>query len=71
VPPGLAKDRLQLLQKAFLDALKDPELLAEAKKSDLDIDPIDGPTTAKIFAGLYEIDPAMVETLKAILVPKK
>jgi tripartite-type tricarboxylate transporter receptor subunit TctC len=71
VPPGLAKDRLQILQKAFLDALKDPELLAEAKKSDLDIDPIDGPTTAKTFAGLYEIDPAMAETLKAILVPKK
>jgi tripartite-type tricarboxylate transporter receptor subunit TctC len=71
VPPGLAKDRLQLLQKAFLDALKDPELLAEAKKSDLDIDPIDGPTTAKTFAALYEIDPAMAETLKAILVPKK
>jgi tripartite-type tricarboxylate transporter receptor subunit TctC len=71
VPPGLAKDRLQILQKAFLDALKDPELLAEAKKSDLDIDPIDGPTTAKTFADLYEIDPAMAEKLKAILVPKK
>jgi len=71
VPPGLARERLQLLQKAFLDALKDPELLAEAKKSDLDIDPIDGPTTAKTFAALYEIDPAMAEKLKAILVPKK
>ena len=71
VPPGVPRDRLQVLQKAFLDALKDPELLAEAKKSDLDIDPIDGPTTAKTFAGLYEIDPAMAERLKAILVPKK
>jgi tripartite-type tricarboxylate transporter receptor subunit TctC len=71
VPPGLAKDRLQILQKAFLDALKDPELSAEAKKSDLDIDPIDGPTTAKTFSDLYEIDPAMAERLKAILVPKK
>lgn len=71
VPPGVARDRLQVLQKAFLDALKDPELLAEAKKSDLDIDPIDGPTTAKTFADLYEIDPALAEKLKAILVPKK
>ena len=71
VPPGVPRDRLQVLQKAFLDALKDPELLAEAKKSDIDIDPIDGPTTAKTFAGLYEIDPAMAERLKAILVPKK
>lgn len=71
VSPGVAKERLQALQKAFMDALKDPALLAEAKKSDLDIDAIDGPTTAKTFAGLYEIDPAMAETLKAILVPKK
>jgi hypothetical protein len=71
VPPGVAKDRLQTLQKAFLDTLKDAELLAEAKKADLDIDPIDGPTTAKIFAGLYEIDHATAAKLQAILVPKK
>jgi tripartite-type tricarboxylate transporter receptor subunit TctC len=71
VPPGVAKDRLQILQKAFLDALKDPELLAEAKKADLDIDPIDGPTTAKTFSDLYDIDPAMAAKLKAILVAKK
>lgn len=71
VPPGVAKDRLQILQKAFLDALKDPELLAEAKKADLDIDPIDGATTAKTFAGLYDIDPATAAKLKAILLAKK
>jgi tripartite-type tricarboxylate transporter receptor subunit TctC len=71
VPPGVEKERLAILQKAFLDALKDPALLAEAKKSDLDIDAIDGPTTAKTFAGLYEIDAATSAKLKAILVPKK
>jgi tripartite-type tricarboxylate transporter receptor subunit TctC len=71
MPPGVPQDRLLALQKAFLDALKDPELLAEAKKSDLDIDAIDGPTTAKTFASLYEIDPATASKLKAILVPKK
>jgi tripartite-type tricarboxylate transporter receptor subunit TctC len=71
VPPGVEKERLAVLQKAFLDALKDPALLAEAKKSDLDIDAIDGPTTAKTFAGLYDIDAATLAKLKAILVPKK
>jgi tripartite-type tricarboxylate transporter receptor subunit TctC len=71
VPPGVEKERLAILQKAFVDALKDPALLAEAKKSDLDIDAIDGPTTAKTFAGLYEIDAATAAKLKAILVPKK
>lgn len=71
VPPGMPQDRLQTLQKAFLDALKDAELVTEAKKSDLDIDAIDGPTTAKTFASLYEIDSATSAKLKAILVPKK
>jgi tripartite-type tricarboxylate transporter receptor subunit TctC len=71
LPPGVPTDRVALLQKAFIQTLKDPELLSEAKKSDLDIDPIDGPTIAKTFAGLYDIDPATSAKLKAILAPKK
>lgn len=71
VPPGIPKDRLRILQKAFVDALKDPALLAEAKKSDLEIDPIDGSTIAKAFAGLYELDGSMIAKLKEILVAKK
>ena len=71
VPPGTPPDRLQILQKAFMDVLKDSDLLAEAKKGDLEIDPIDGPTLAKIFAGLYELDSGTTAKLKEILVPKK
>jgi hypothetical protein len=71
VPPGMAKDRLALLQQAFMRTFKDPGLMAEAKKSQLDIDPVDGQTIAKTLAGLYELKPAMVAQLKDILVPKK
>ena len=71
LPPGVPADRVALLQKAFIQTLKDPDLLVEAKKSDLDIDPIDGPTIAKTFAGLYDIDPSTSAKLKAILAPKK
>src|SRR5437867_29963 len=42
VPPGTPKDRVQILRKAFVDTMKDPELLAEAKKASLDINPDDG-----------------------------
>ena len=45
--------------------------MAEAKKADLDIDPIDGTTTAKTFASLYDIDAATAAKLKAVLLPKK
>jgi tripartite-type tricarboxylate transporter receptor subunit TctC len=71
VPPGMAKDRLDLLQKAFVDTLKDPEFLAEAKKSKLDIEVIDGPTIAKKFGALFELKPDTVAKLKEVLLPKK
>lgn len=71
VPPATPQDHLQILQKAFTDVLKDPELLAEAKKGDLEIDPLDGPTLAKTFAGLYEIDSGTTAKLRELLVPKK
>ena len=40
--PGTPADRLKILRGAFDQALKDPELLAEAKKSRMDVDPDDG-----------------------------
>lgn len=71
VPPGMAKDRLELLQRAFIKTLKDGDLVAETKKSQLDIDPVDGPTIAKTLTALYDLKPATVARLKEILLPKK
>lgn len=71
VPPGMAKDRLELLQRAFTQAFKDPELIAEGKKSQLDIDPVDGPAVTKVLTSLYELKPATVARLKDILLVKK
>jgi tripartite-type tricarboxylate transporter receptor subunit TctC len=71
VPPGTPKERLQLLQKAFMDTVKDPELLAEAKKAQLEFKPVDGPTIAKIFAGFYEMKPDTKEKLRQIVLPGK
>ncbi len=71
LPPGTPKDRVQLLRKAFLATLRDPELLAEAKKSKLEIGPIDGPTIAKLAADLYKLDPALLSRLKEILISKR
>jgi tripartite-type tricarboxylate transporter receptor subunit TctC len=71
VPPGTPKEPLQILQKAFMDTLRDPELLAEAKKGQMEIDPIDGPTTAKNLSSLYDLSPSIIAKLKEILLPKK
>jgi len=67
----MAKDRLELLQLAFARTLKDPELLAEANRAQLDINPVDGPAIAKTLASLYDLKSATVAQLKEILLPKK
>ena len=71
VPPGVPQDRLQLLQKAFMDTLRDPELLADAKKSKVDIAPTDGPTVAKMMAKLYDMRPELKTKLTELLIPGK
>jgi hypothetical protein len=71
VPPGLAKDRLDLLQRAFIKSFSDADLIAEAKKAQLDIGPVDGPTIGKTLSGLYDLKPATIARLKDILLPKR
>jgi len=41
-PPGIPADRLKILREAFLKTLKDPDLLAEAKRKNFDITPSTG-----------------------------
>ena len=70
LPPQVPVQRVQTLQKAFIATLKDPQLLAEAEKAKLEIDPIDGPGIEKMVNGLYEIEPAVVSRVKQILEAK-
>ena len=42
LPPRTPKDRVEILRKALQDTMKDPEFLADAAKSRLDIDPVTG-----------------------------
>ena len=71
VPPGMPKERLMMLQKAFMETTKDPELLAEAKKAKLEFKPVEGPKIAKILAGFYNLKDATKSKLKAIVLPGK
>jgi len=67
LPPGTPKDRVQLLQKAFMDTMTDPEFLADAKKGQLDIDPVPGEEVEKTVARFFKLDPALVAKLREIL----
>ncbi len=67
LPPGTPKDRLQILRKAFLDTLKDPEFQAEAKKARLDVDPVTGEELREIVNNLFKLDAALLTKWKQAL----
>ena len=52
-PPGIPEDRKAALIAAFDATVKDPEFLAEAKKLDLDVNPVSGSAIDKLLAELY------------------
>jgi tripartite-type tricarboxylate transporter receptor subunit TctC len=54
-PPGIPKERAQALQQAFIDTMKDPEFLAEAKKQTLEINPVPGPEIERLLKDTYQI----------------
>ena len=66
-PPGMAADRVAVLRKAFDAAMKDPELLAEIQKANLDFEPLDGASLAKIVAEAANADPGVVSRMQKIM----
>jgi tripartite-type tricarboxylate transporter receptor subunit TctC len=72
VPPGTPKERLQLLRKAFADTMKDPEFLAEAKKSKFDETYVSGEEIEKYVTEVLAVTPKAKELLSFLMVkPKK
>jgi len=70
VAPGTPKDRLAILRNGLSQTLKDPELLAEAKKSKLLITPVSGESTEKLVDEILSI-PADVKESLSFLVRKQ
>jgi tripartite-type tricarboxylate transporter receptor subunit TctC len=69
-PPNVPTDRAAVLQAAFLNTFQDPEYLAEAKKLDLDVSPLDGATVRGMIARLAQSPPELIARYKAILESK-
>lgn len=62
-PPEVPADRLEILQKAFLDALANPELKADADKMRIDVSGMSGADMRAYVQRLYAAPP---EVLKAL-----
>lgn len=67
LPPGTPKDRIAVLRKAFMATMKDPEFIADAAKSKLDLSPLSGEDLEKTVLEIYGAEPEVVAKLKDIL----
>jgi tripartite-type tricarboxylate transporter receptor subunit TctC len=67
VTPGTPKDRVQVLRKAFDATMKDPEFLADAKKSRIDLEPIGGEEVQKMVGDMFNLSPALIAKLRDAL----
>lgn len=71
VPPGTPRERLNILRKAFADTMKDPEFLAEAKKSRLTIRYVSGEDIEKLVDKIFTVPEKAKEELRLLITKKK
>ena len=65
--PETPNDRVTLLRQAFNAAMKDPALIADAQKQQIDLELMDGETNAKMVAQLYATPAPVISKLRAAL----
>lgn len=63
--PGIPADRTAALRKAFLAAMADPELLSEAARRKIDIEPLSGEALARIVDETIGVSPTALARAKA------
>jgi tripartite-type tricarboxylate transporter receptor subunit TctC len=68
LPPNVPPERVAALRKAFMQAMQDPQLLAEAKTQRLDISPISGEDVQALVTKVYGMPKEIVAKAKEALV---
>ena len=67
VTPGTPSDRVKMLREAYAKSMKDPELIAEAKKGRMDMDPSTGEELQALVQEIMDQPPDVIERMKKIL----
>jgi tRNA A37 threonylcarbamoyltransferase TsaD len=70
IPPGVAPERVAMLRKAFMAAMTDPALIADAKRTDLDLEAMSGSDLQDLIASLQALPSGIVERAKQSLIDK-
>ena len=66
-PPDLPADRLAMLRAAFDATMKDPDFVAEARASKLELEPEDGEHLAALIAKIYATPKPIVDKVTALI----
>jgi tripartite-type tricarboxylate transporter receptor subunit TctC len=60
-PPNIPPDRVELLRKAFAETMRDPQFLADAVKSQLEITPVAGEAVEQLVKEIYRTPKAVAD----------
>lgn len=66
-PPGIPADRAAALRKAFMDTMTDKEFLADAERSQLEINPVPGEELERLVAEVYRTPAALTQKAATLL----
>ena len=61
MPPGTPKEMVTIIRRAFDATLKDPSLLAEAEKTMLEVDPVNGEDMEQLLIRAYATPKPLVQ----------
>ena len=65
--PGTAPAQVKALRQAFEQSMKDPELLADAQKQKMDVDPESGENLEKLVTKIMNQPPDVIARVKKLL----
>ena len=69
VAPEVPAERVAALRKAFMETLKNPAFVADAKRAGIDIDGVPGEEVQRLVSRFYAASPDIVAKVKASLHP--
>ncbi len=69
-PPGTPPETVEMLRSAFTSAMKDPELIATAKKMSLEIDYTSGEDVQALVERLHRFSPNVIKRTQEIILSK-
>ena len=65
--PGNPAERINVLRAAYIKALKDPELLLEAEKGKMDVDPSPGEELEALIRNVMDQPKEVLDRVKKML----